>query len=98
MSNPYATAAMLTRKYMIPDTGPRPIGKSPTLAAPYTPCPSKQRWGIYASIHPVAHAKKTEHYKRFFWRVHHRIGPGWDKLPEREVRKLLRQMSWRRVI
>lgn len=42
--------------------------------------------------------KREGAHKRFFWRVRHRIGPGWDKLPEREVRKLLRQMSWRRAL
>jgi len=37
-------------------------------------------------------------HKRFFWRVRHRIGPGWWKYSDREIRKLLRQMSWRRPL
>jgi hypothetical protein len=36
--------------------------------------------------------------RRFFWRVRHRVGPGWDKMSDREVRKALRQMSWRRPL
>lgn len=36
-------------------------------------------------------------HRRFFWRVRHRIGPGWDKLDDKTVRRLLRQMSWRRA-
>lgn len=89
MSDPYRTAAALMRKYLIPEGGPRPIRKAPELAMPYTP-PKKPG--------PVDRAKNTGQHLRFFWRVRHRIGPGWDKLPEREIRKLLRQMSWRRAL
>lgn len=42
--------------------------------------------------------KREGAHKRFFWRVQHRIGPGWDKLSEREIRKLMRQFSWRRAL
>jgi len=42
--------------------------------------------------------KREGAHKRFFWRVRHRIGPGWDKLSEREIRKLMRQFSWRRAL
>lgn len=37
-------------------------------------------------------------HRRFFWRIRHRIGPGWAKLSEKEIKKLLRQMSWRRAL
>lgn len=97
MSNPYATAAALTRKYLIPDGGPRPLGKAPEPGMGFTG--HKRRWGNRATMDPIGHAKRdVGPHRRFFWRVRQRVGPGWDKLPPREIEKLLRQMSWRRPL
>lgn len=37
-------------------------------------------------------------HRRFFWRVRYRLGRKWWAIPRAEVRRLMRQYSWRRAL
>lgn len=37
-------------------------------------------------------------HQRWNWRTRERVGPGHDRMSEAEIRKALRQMSWRRAL